>query len=264
MAVLSIDLACRRWADLGVVLLDRVRRQTLSMPWASQPTAPIECQILPMGPEGEPEGPVDPEILAGRLNHLCTIRDIRILMLDGPQAWKSEKNGLTYARLGERQLNTVSKTGLPGMVKPVTHRNYSEFCIDLYDALCRRGWRRLDKRDRGADPRQRVLVECNPHAAWKSLGLTPLPTKRRSHISDLAAAYAALRCVVPFTTNCPPNHDQLQALVSGLAGLALEEHNNSALRIFGAPPCREDGHWREGFIVLPVPPPRPTGFRWLN
>lgn len=218
-----------------------------------------------MGPEGEPDGPVDPEILAGRLNHLCAVRNIHILMLDGPQAWKSEKNGLEHARLGERQLNTVAKTGLPGLVKPANHRNYSEFCIDVYDALCRRGWRRLDKRERDADPRQRVLVECNPHAAWKSLGLTPLPTKRRAHISDLAAAYAALRSVVPFTTNRPPNHDQLQALVSGLAGLALEERNNSALRIYGAPPRRENGHWREGFIVLPVPPPRTTsGFRWLN
>ncbi len=104
----------------------------------------------------------------------------------------------------------------------------------------------------------RILVESYPYAAWKSLGLKPLPAKRRAKVSDLAEAYGALRAVVPFTTNRPPNHDQLQAIVGGLPGLdlglALEEHNPARVRIVGNPPRREEGHWREGFIVLPVPP----------
>ena len=66
-----------------------------------------------------------------------------------------------------------------------------------------------------------MLVESYPHAAWKSLGLKPLPAKRRARVSDLAEAYGALRAVVPFTTNRPPNHDQLQAIVGGLPGLAV-------------------------------------------
>jgi hypothetical protein len=107
-------------------------------------------------------------------------------------------------------------------------------------------------------------VESYPFAAWKSLGLKPLCSKRRARVSDLAEAYAALRELVPFTTNRPPNHDQLQAIVGGLAGLDIEEHNTAALRIVGKPPRREDGHWREGFIVLPVAPQRQAGTRWFN
>ncbi|MDR3723603.1 MAG: hypothetical protein P4K83_03850 [Terracidiphilus sp.] len=275
MAILSVDLACRHWSDLGIVILDRVPSQTSGLlPAAHSParglqalstqaSSTVECLILPSSADGLPEGPVDAEILAGRLNHLCTANNIRVLMLDGPQAWKSGSNGLEHARLSERALNTAAKTGLPGLVKPSTYRTFSEFCIDVYDALARRGWQRLDT-SAGIAPQQRILVESYPYAAWRSLGIVPLPAKRRAQISDLARAYADLHNIVPFTTNRPPNHDQLQAIVGGLPGLALEERNNAALRIVGAPPRREQGHWREGFIVLPVPPPHTAGLRWLN
>ena len=213
-------------------------------------------------------GPVDAEILAGRLNHLCAVRDIRVLVLDGPQAWKSRSNGLEHARVSERQLNTAAKTGLPGMVKPISYRPFAEFCLDVYDALCRRGWRRLETSEQPGsvldrNP-ERVLVESCPHAAWKSLGLNPLPSKRKARVSDLAEAFGALRSLIPFTVNRPPNHDQLQAIVGGLPGLALEEHNAAGARIVGNPPRREEGHWREGFIVLPVPPPLSAILRWLH
>ena len=59
---------------------------------------------------------MDANILAGRLNHLCGIHNIRVIVLDGPQAWKSRHNGFEHARTSERQLNTAAKTGLPGMV----------------------------------------------------------------------------------------------------------------------------------------------------
>ena len=209
-------------------------------------------------------GEIDAEILAGRLNHLCTVRGIGVLMLDGPQAWKSQANGLEHARGCERRLNTAAKTGLPGMVKPRTNRCFAEFCMDVYDALCRRGWRRLQTLNQPGPPAQRILVESYPYGAWKSLGLKPLPAKRRAKVSDLAEAYGALRALVPFTTNRPPNHDQLQAIVGGLAGLELEERNPAGVRIVGNPPRREEGHWREGFIVLPVPPHPSRNLRWLN
>jgi hypothetical protein len=209
-------------------------------------------------------GPVDAEILAGRLNHLCGVRGIRVLLLDGPQAWKSSTNGLEFSRVSERQLNTPAKTGLPGVVKPVTYRPFAEFCLDVYDALCRRGWRRLATREQPGSPPERVLVESYPHAAWKSLGIKPLPSKRRSRVSDLAEAFGALRSLMPLTVNRPPNHDQLQAIVGGLPGLALEERNTAGARIVGNPPRREEGHWREGFIVLPVAPTKPLNVRWLH
>ena len=280
MAVLSVDLAFRRWSDLGVVVLSRVPSRLHA--------SFVNCEILSFdrpgldpahdrGPHGqvfvrgvEDRGPVDAEILAGRLNHLCAVREIRVLMLDGPQAWKSRANGLEHARVSERQLNTAAKTGLPGMVKPAASRSFAEFCMDVYDALSRRGWRRLQtlpqplSADTAAAPSERILVESYPHAAWKSLGLKPLPAKRRARVIDLAESYGALRSVVPFTTNRPPNHDQLQAIVAGLPGLALEERNPSAMRIVGNPPRREQGHWREGFIVLPLPPQKASSVRWLH
>jgi len=286
VAVLSVDLAQRCWSDLGIVVLDRhpgpasgarenadfpVNPAHLAAlpplpgqrPWA-QPAAPsIRCEIIPSLVAGQDPGKVDANILAGRLNHLCTVRAIRVIMLDGPQAWKSLSNGLQHARVSERQLNTAAKTGLPGMVKPVTYRAFAEFCLDVYDALCRRGWRRLDTGAHPGSGPERVLVESYPHAAWKALGLKPLPAKRRARVSDLAEAYAALRAIVPMTTSRPPNHDQLQAIVGGLPGLALEERDAAGARIVGHAPRREGGHWREGFIVLPVAP-RPVGLAWLR
>jgi len=272
--ILSVDLAYSHWSDLGIVVLDRKPDPILDRIFDRVPASPqpgygsVACEILPfntpgLGPEID-HGPVDAELLAGRLNHLCGVRGIRVMMLDGPQAWKSESNGLVHARVSERRLNTAAKTGLPGTVKPLSYRRFAEFCLDVYEALCRRGWQRLGTRGQPASPQERVLVESYPHAAWKSLGLAPLPSKRRARISDLAEAYAALRAVMPFTTNRPPNHDQLQAIVGGLPGLAIEERNAAALRIVGSPPCREEGHWREGFIVLPLPPATPVEVRWLN
>jgi len=293
VAVLSVDLAYRRWSDLGIVVLDRARPPLSPhlaetglplgpilnpvndfKPGLKPAEYPITCEIIPSIDPGLDAGfdaglgRVDANVLAGLLNHLCGVRNIRVIMLDGPQAWKSSHNGLEHARVSERQLNTSAKTGLPGMVKPVTYRPFAEFCLDVYDALCRRGWRRLETRDQPGSPQdqnqERILVESYPHAAWKSLGIKPLPSKRRAKVSDLAAAYGALRSVIPLTTNRPPNHDQLQAIVGGLPGLALEERNSAAARIVGNPPRREEGHWREGFIVLPLPPPRPITLRWLH
>lgn len=295
MAVLSVDLAYSLWSHLGIVVLDRMPPQHSPNPlhlgtalplrpmFAGQDEServrmPISCEIVTsfapgldenLGPA--PAGPVDANLLAGRLNHLCGVRGIRVLMLDGPQAWKSRTNGLEHARVSDRQLNRAAKTGLPGMVKPLTCRTFAEFCMDVYDALCRRGWRRLATSEQPGslpgDTHERILVESCPYAAWKSLGLKPLPPRRRARVSDLAEAWAALRSLIPIATNRPPNHDQLQAIVGGLPGLALEARNSAAARIVGTPPRREEGHWREGFIVLPLPPvkqDKPVKLRWLQ
>jgi len=295
VAVLSVDLAYSLWSNLGIVVLDRVdpsHSPALDLHGPGLPIKPafvgpnqlelaqstIACEIISAFAPGlnadfspGSAGPVDANILAGRLNHLCGVRRIRVMMLDGPQAWKSRSNGLEHARVSERQLNRAAKTGLPGMVKPVTARPFAEFCLDVYDALCRRGWRRLATQEQPGSAldqnQERILVESCPFEAWKSLGLKPLPAKRRARVSDLAEAYAALRSLIPITTNRPPNHDQLQAIVAGLPGLALEDRNTAAAHIVGNPPRREDGHWREGFIVLPVlpvDPIKPVGLRWLH
>lgn len=264
------------------MVLDRVKPSTALADAYGNRVKPgtVKCEIIrftaqevsgaqsPFAMAPPSVNPVDPEVLAGRLNHVCNLRGIRTIVLDGPQAWKSNANGLDHARVSERQLNTSAKTGLPGLVLPKTYRAYAEFCMDVYEGLCRRGWRRLSTQGQAATLEDRVLIESCPHAAWKSLGLKPLRSKRRTRVSDLAAAYAALNAVVPITTNLPPNHDQLQAIVGGLPGLALAERNITEVRIVGNVPRREQGHWREGFIVLPLPPAGRenwlNGMRWLN
>jgi hypothetical protein len=282
VAILSVDLAHRSWSDLGVVILDRVESQTALVDayGASVKPGTVKCEIVRLTAAGmnnslgpfaltpRAANPVDAEVLAGQLNHLANLRGIRAVVLNGPQAWKSDANGLEHARVSERQLNTSAKIGLPGIVMPRTYRAFAEFCMDVYDGLCRRGWRRLSTQGQVAALEDRVLIESCPHAAWKSLGLKPLCSKRRARVSDLAEAYAALKTVTPVTCNRPPNHDQLQAIVAGLPGLAIAERDIAAVRFVGDAPRREQGHWREGFIVLPLPPPGHgnwlQGMRWLN
>lgn len=277
MSVLSVDLASRRWSDLGIVLLEHQAQNPThrAATGNGRGAQTVHCELFNWRDElaepdsGRKSSGIDPEILAGRLNHLANTRGVRVLLLDGPQAWKSAHNGLEHARVSERLLNTAAKTGLPGMVKPVTYRAFADFCVDLYDALCRRGWKRLATTTQPiaqpASPNDRILIESYPYAAWKSLGLKPLPSKAKHKVSDLAESMAALKSILPLTTSKPPNHDQLQAIVAGLAGLGLTRTGSFKLaaKIFGQPPRREDGHWREGFIALPVAA-EPLNVQWMN
>ena len=245
MSVLSVDLACKSWSDLGVVLLEQREGQIRAevQRWAGAEAPPV----------------VE---LALRLNALAEERGATVLMLDGPQAWKSDDNGYQHQRVSERELNTSAKMGLPGTVLPGTYERFVGYCLALYDALARLGWKRLTTRERPHGAPGKVLVESYPHAAWKSLGIKPLPAKRKCRVSDLAEAWAALTALLPITASQPPNHDQMQAIVGGLPGLALEPRRgkgpqveySTGSRIVGRPPTLEGGFWREGFIAVPLPP----------
>jgi hypothetical protein len=267
MAVLSVDLAFRSWSDLGLAVLD-----CEAAPGAADGRArsPIHYELLEPALlttwTGAPalREKVDPLDLANRLHALCLRRDIRMILLDGPQAWKSKLNGLEYSRVCERALNTSAKTGLPGVVLPGTWTHFVESSIAVFNALTLLGWNRFNTRTQpGAEP-ERTLVEIYPFAAWKELGLKPLPCKRRARISDRIAGLSALQSLLPLAEGPLPSHDQLQALVGGLAGLALSESDPSGFRILGHPPRREEGHWREGYIILPLPPHRTPAMRWLE
>ena len=289
MPVLSVHLATRSWADLGVALLG------LGLPIAGAST--VSCEILPWR---EADAPTVVE-LAERLDWICHERGVRVLMLDGPQAWKADDNGFAHSRTAERVLHTAAKMGRPGTVLPGTYERFVGYCLALYDALARLGWQRLMAGQAGSPARsraessagQRFLVESYPHAAWKSLGILPLPARRRCRVSDLARAWADLSAVVPIYASQPPNHNQMQAIVGGLPGLALaadlsgERAGESAAaqtdserggdfrragrpadpppmvgsRIVGQPPRQVDGHWREGFIAVPVAPAA-SSIRW--
>ena len=230
--------------------------------------ARVGCEILPWQ---EAEAPTVVE-LAERLDAVCREHGATLLMLDGPQAWMADDTGHRHSRTAERALHTAAKMGPPGTVLPGSYERFVGYCLALYDALARLGWRRLVA-GQAAEPdgvRQRFLVESYPHAAWKSLGVRPLPARRRCRVSDLARAWAALTAVVPIDANRPPNHAQMQAIVGGLPGLALaadwdgrqaRQRPPVDSRVVGEPPRQQGGHWREGYIAVPVRPGDPVRFR---
>jgi hypothetical protein len=49
-----------------------------------------------------------------------------------------------------------------------------------------------------------------------------------------------------------PTHDQLQAVVAGLAGLAVAGSAHNRYEAVGAKPFSLGAAWREGYIVSPV------------
>ena len=65
----------------------------------------------------------------------------------------------------------------------------------------------------------------------------------------------ALRQVFPIEINFIPSHDELQAIVAGLSGLAIERGDWQTCIVSGRAPSFEDNYWREGFIVNCVAAP---------
>jgi hypothetical protein len=102
--VLSVDLAHKRWSDVGVCALAPGDGAIL-----------VEPVSLPgLGLAGAPTA----ETLAGTIAGLAERLGARLVLLDGPQAWKAPDNGLEHCRRCARALATQGKTGLPGATKP--------------------------------------------------------------------------------------------------------------------------------------------------
>jgi hypothetical protein len=235
VAVLSVDLANKSYDDIGVVIL-------------RQQQGRIRVALLPVALTGGPS----PDVLAGFLNMHAETAGIRILLLDGPQGWMALGTGLAHSRRCERELNTPAKTGLPGSVKPANYLGFVTFSIAVFDALTDRGWKRLPSLHSPIASGTRILIESFPLSAWRALGLRPLPAKGKCKQKDLDDCLAALKAIVPLEMPGIPNHDQLQAVVAGLAGLAVERRDWRGCVVAGLPPSMDTGHWREGFIVNPT------------
>ncbi|MEW6140371.1 MAG: DUF429 domain-containing protein [Thermodesulfobacteriota bacterium] len=234
MSVLSVDLAYKSYADVGSVAL-------------SCENCTIECEFCELYGE-------DPPTPAEFVDNLCHLSDsvgARVLLLDGPQGWKHPDNGLEHSRLCERELNTPAKTGLPGNVKPANYTPFVEFSIEVYQELTQRGWHLFD--DTTDCSGQRVLMESFPMSAWRVLGIQPLPSKRKATGRDIIQRFGTLQSQFRLRTPRTPSHDELQALVSGLGGIAFELGAEHCLQSNGRCPELLDGTWREGFIVNPRP-----------
>ena len=95
-------------------------------------------------------------------------------------------------------------------------------------------------------------MESFPMSAWVSLGIKPLPAKSKCRGHEVNDWLLALQLRIPVSVTRTPSHDELQALVAGLAGLGMKAGLWDKLRIEGLPPVELEGMWREGFIVNPT------------
>ncbi len=239
MSVLSIDLAHKSYSDVGVCSL-RVAAGQIEV-------APIRLSAL-----GLNSSPL-PGALAKTIAGLADQLGARLIFIDGPQAWKSPENGLLHSRICERQLATPGKTGLPGFTKPSNYAPFIAFSIDLFDQLGGLGWPRLPEPS-ALSSSHRFAIESFPTAAWRSLGLKPLPGKKKTPAGTVQTKLGELDRLFPTFVPGPGEltHDELQALIAGLAGIAVEGHVAYAFALAGVSPFELEGYWREGFIVNPV------------
>jgi hypothetical protein len=238
MTIVSVDLAARRYADVGIAVL-------------SDRGSEIEVELVTpssLSLKGVP----DASALAMTLCTLAKERNTRLLFLDGPQGWSGGTDPSVIMRDCERAAQTPGRTGLPGCVKPGSWTRMAVFSIAVFDALHDRGWPRLEDRNWGGDQRS---IESFPTHAWRTLELAairPLPAKEK--VRDAVKPWVdALRnrCAVRW----PPrlqSHDELQAVVAGLAGILMERYGMGSCAVPGLSPYLQDGTWREGFIVSPT------------
>jgi len=204
----------------------------------------VTCHLVTL-----PIGPITVSEVAARLNDVAVRFWGGIMLLDGPQGWKDPRNGLEHSRRCERELNTPAKTGVPGCVKPANYHAFVAFSIAVFDALECFGWKRLSSIDSPVS--ERTLVESFPLSAWRSLGLRALPAKSKTRDGVIEDRILALEQTMSVSVPRTPTHDELQAVVAGLAGLSLYENRWFECSVAGVPPVLIDSTWREGFIVNP-------------
>jgi hypothetical protein len=238
MPSLSVDLAFKDYRDIGVVTLAKLDGRIKAS------AVPLTTRAL----HGQPSAGG----LADALVTLANEISAAWIFIDGPQGWKAPDNGCEHSRCCERELATQGKkTGLPGVTRPGDDVGFITFAIELFDALATRGWPRLTTP--AVPPSQRrCAIESFPTSAWRSLGLVPLPGKAATAPEMVLARLQSLRAVFPLDVENDLSHDELQALVAGLAGVALDDGNEAGLAIAGIRPVRLVGTWREGFIVNPT------------
>ena len=103
-------------------------------------------------------------------------------------------------------------------------------------------------------PLGNYAIESLPLSTWRTLGIPSLPAKRRARPEHITASLTAIENLFPVQVERTPSHDELQALVAGLAGLAVERGDPHGYVAAGIEPRYADGTWREGYIVNPRAP----------
>lgn len=234
-SVLAVDLASKKYKDIGFAHLS---------------TNDVDVKFLKaldLGLSGKPF----PSDLAPALNQFCLDNDINVLILDGPQGWKSPRTGIEHMRIGERVLNTPAKTGTIGHVKPASALRFVAFSIALFHSLrVDFGWSLLTSN--WHINKKRWVVEGFPTSAWKTLGLKSLPAKskaRRKVLNDWANEF---KIVSGLDVGSGFSHDDLQAAVLLPAAIAIQSRNMNGVVLSGMDPhYTRSGDVLEGWIANP-------------
>lgn len=237
-SVLSIDLAYKRIRDFGVCLIEEGQGHPRNVSFPS----PSELGF---------RDPPKPKQIADAIFEFCRLGEIAIVLLDGPQGWKRPHNLVKHSRCCEAILNTPGKTGTQGRGKPKNYLPFLKFSIETFGCLVNLGGV-LTPDPIITIPRGGLLVlESFPNSAWRKLCIKPLPSKRRATRRDIRHRLQRLQHLYGFRTQGFPNHDELQALVAGLAAPPILAGNHCGYIAEGSAPKRIRGAVCEGYIVNP-------------
>ena len=235
--VLSIDLAYKKARDFGICLVEARRGQ------------PLKAEFIP------PHELINDPPVAGQcaraIFEFCKKHGVRVVLLDGPQGWKDPENPLPHSRHCEKILFTQGKTGTVGRAKPGGFTPFAAFSIGVFAELVRLGGELVSSAVVKAPKDGLLVMESFPTSAWRKLGIRPLPGKARTKRGDIHDRLSRLQELLGFRAQREPTHDELQALVAGVAGVAILAGKPSGYCIQGSPPREVDGVIVEGFIVNP-------------
>ena len=226
MTVISLNLNHKQYGDCGIVAL-RASDAYVSV---------VPIGLSSVGLDGVP----DADQVASFLASLAGELSAEFVFPD---------EGLDHARRCEQELAMPARTGLPGEARPAEHLGFAQFCISLFDALSTQMFPRLSTT---GDWPTHVAVESCPTCAWQSLGISPLPGKGETTPADLDERLKALESCFPIDVRGELSHNELQATVAGMAGVALERRNLAGIAFAGVEPMLVDGAWREGYILSPT------------
>jgi TPP-dependent pyruvate/acetoin dehydrogenase alpha subunit len=243
--VLSIDLAYRRLRDFGICLLEERKGRVVNVRFVDPD------QVFNPGKEPALTRPPPAKECATAISAFCGRNKIRVLLLDGPQGWKDPKRKASY-RLCEKLVHTPAKTGVNGQVIPRSYTGFVEFSTQLFLHLVDLGGLLVSHSAIRPPKRGSFLVaESFPLSAWRKLRVAPLPAKKKATNVDVQERLHALQNLFGLAVPREPNHDELQALVAGLAGVAILNGDTDGYIAEGARPKKARSTIVEGYIVNP-------------
>ena len=211
--VLGIDLASKRWADIGSALVEFDQERFL--------------HAVP-GAISWPQTTLNPRAVASAIDAFVRAEAIEAVSIDGPQGWRDPETPDDRPGVGracEYEARTPGKTGTRGVAYPSTYLAWIQFSVDVFaELLCRPGVDLVNDPAGIANlsPTGYWLLESFPTSTWRTSGLKPLPAKRKSSTESIEQF--ARRLIATYslpTSTLTRNHDDLQAVVAALPAVGL-------------------------------------------